>query len=255
MMSNGRIAATNGAAVPRRAMVLAAGLGLRMRPITDRLPKPLIAIGGRTLLDRILDRLTDAGVTDAVVNTHYLGAMIARHLAGRLRPRIQLSAEESLLETGGGITRALPLLGQAPFFAVNGDVLWQDGAVPALKALAAAWDDRTMDALLLLQPIERARGYHGAGDFFHATCGRLVRRGEHPAAPYIFAGLQILHPRLFATAPAGAFSTNVLFDEAGAAGRLHGVVHAGGWCHVGTPADIAPAEAFLAAEPAVVAGA
>lgn len=237
------------AAIPARAMVLAAGLGLRMRPITDRLPKPLVAIGGRTLLDRILDRLAAAGVAEAVVNTHYLGSMIADHLATRHRPRIRLSPEETLLETGGGITRALPLLGSGHFFAINGDVLWRDGAVPALAALAAAWDGEAMDALLLLQPIETALGYHGFGDFFRAADGRLVRRGDACRAPYIFAGLQILHPRLFAAAPRGAFSTNVLFDRAIAAGRLAGVVHAGGWCHVGTPADIPPAEAFVAAAP------
>jgi MurNAc alpha-1-phosphate uridylyltransferase len=235
------------AATPGRAMVLAAGLGLRMRPITEHLPKPLIAIGGRTLLDRILDRLAAAGVAEAVVNTHYLGPMIADHLAARRRPRIRLSPEEALLETGGGITRALPLLGPGHFFAINGDVLWRDGAVPALHALAAAWDGEAMDALLLLQPIETAVGYHGPGDFFREADGRLVRRGDASRAPYIFAGLQILHPRLFAAAPAGPFSTNVVFDQAIAAGRLAGVVHQGGWCHVGTPADIPPAEAFVAA--------
>lgn len=233
------------AATPRRAMVLAAGLGLRMRPITLRLPKPLITIAGQTLLDRILDRLVEAGVSDAVVNTHHLGPMIAAHLAGRRSPHIHISPEATLLETGGGITRALPLLGTEPFYAINGDVLWREGAPPALHALAQAWDEETMDGLLLLQPIETALGYQGAGDFFRRPDGRLVRRDERPRAPFIFAGLQILHPRLFAAAPDDAFSTNVLFDAAIAAGRLHGVIHGGGWCHVGTPDDIAPAEAFL----------
>lgn len=230
---------------PRRAMVLAAGLGLRMRPITERIPKPLITIGGNTLLDRILDRLVVAGVDETVVNAYHLAPLITRHLANRPVPRIHVSVESTLLETGGGIAHALPHLGDHPFYAINGDVLWQDGAVPALAALAAAWDAQTMDALLLLHPVASAIGYRGRGDFNLATDGRLVRRGADADAAFLFAGLQVLHPRLFADPPAPPFSLNVLYDRALAGGRLFGVVNGGGWCHVSTPDDVAPAEAFV----------
>ena len=226
-------------------MVLAAGLGVRMRPITERIPKPLITIGGYSLLDRILDRLTVAGVADVVVNAYHLAPIIVRHVAQRLSPRIHLSVEETLLETGGGIVNALPLLGAEPFYAINGDVLWQDGPVPALTALADAWDAHTMDALLLLHPVATAIGYRGRGDFHLREDGRLARRDGDEDAAFLFAGLQILHPRLFADPPAPPFSLNVLFDRALAQGRLHGVVNGGGWCHVSTPEDIAPAEAFV----------
>lgn len=236
---------SNGPVRPRRAMVLAAGLGVRMRPITERIPKPLITIGGYTLLDRILDRLGAAGVADVVVNAYHLAPLITRHVGQRLSPRIHLSVESTLLETGGGIVNALPLLGAAPFYAVNGDVLWQDGPVPALAALADAWNARTMDALLLLHPVATALGYRGRGDFHLHDDGRLARRDGDDDAAYLFAGLQILHPRLFANPPAPPFSLNVLFDRALAEGRLHGVVNSGGWCHVSTPEDIAPAEAFV----------
>jgi MurNAc alpha-1-phosphate uridylyltransferase len=226
-------------------MVLAAGLGLRMRPITLSLPKPLIPIAGRSLIDRILDHLVAAGVAEAVVNTHHLGHVLERHLAGRGDLKITLSSEPNLLETGGGIANALPLLGDRPFYAINGDVLWRDGREPGLVALARTWQDEQMDALLLLQPTTTAIGYAGPGDFFLETTGRLCRRGGRPAAPFLFTGLQILHPRLFAEAPAEPFSLNVLFDRAIGDGRLFGVVHEGGWCHVGTPADIPAAEAFV----------
>lgn len=226
-------------------MVLAAGLGVRMRPITDRLPKPLIAIAGRSMLDRCLDALAAAGAREAVVNIHHLAHLVEAHVAGRLRPKVVLSHETKLLETGGGVTKALPLLGPDAFFMANGDILWRDGATPALPALAEAWDDRRMDGLLLLQPVADALGYHGAGDFRLDGDGRLIRRCQGETAPFLFAGLQILHPRLFANAPAGAFSVNLLYDRAIALGRLFGLVHDGGWCHVGTPADIPVAEAFI----------
>lgn len=233
---------------PRRAMLLAAGLGVRMRPITDRLPKPLIRIGGRSLLDRILDKLADAAVTDVVVNTHYLPEQIADHLAGRRTPRIEISREEERLETGGGVVKALPMLGTERFFVINGDVLWCDGACPTLTALAAAWDEERMDALLLVQSTRTAIGYDGPGDFAVGDDGRLQRRGARPRAPFLFAGLQILHPRLCAEPPPPPFSLNVLYDRAIATGRAFAHVHDGGWCHVGTPADIAAAESFVAAE-------
>lgn len=226
-------------------MVLAAGLGVRMRPITLTLPKPLIAIGGTSMLDRAIDELAAFGVADVVVNVHHLAAQIEAHLRDRAQPRIRISPEAALLETGGGVTRALPLLGAEPFFVVNGDVLWRNGATPSLRQLGAAWEPARMDALLLLHPTATARGYSGPGDFFLRDDGRLERRGTRPSAPMLFAGLQILHPRLFRDAPEGAFSLNLIYDRAIAADRAFGVRHAGGWCHVGTPEDIPLAEAFL----------
>jgi MurNAc alpha-1-phosphate uridylyltransferase len=226
-------------------MVLAAGMGVRMRPMTDRVPKPLIEIGGRSLLDRAIDALEMHGIEEVVVNAHHLAPLIERHLAQRPSPSVRLCVEAERLETGGGVVNALPLLGSEPFFVVNGDVLWRDGSEPALTHLAAAWDDRQMDGLLLLHPVETALGYAGQGDFVLVEDGRLARRERGGRAPFLFAGIQILHSRLFAGAPAGAFSLNVLYDRAIAAGRLFGVVHRGAWCHVGTPADIQTAEAFV----------
>lgn len=231
--------------VPPQAMVLAAGLGLRMRPITDTLPKPLIVIAGRTMLDRALDELVAVGVDDVVINTHYLAPMIEAHVRARSRPRIRLSHEDALLETGGGIARTVSHFGERPFFVVNGDTLWRNAPRPALLALAEAWDEARMDALLLLQSISTAIGYRGPGDFFRSPDGALQRCGGGPTS-FVFAGLQILHPRLFSAAPDGPFSLNVLFDRAIDRRRLHGIIHDGGWCHVGTPTDIPLAEAFFA---------
>lgn len=228
---------------PARAMVLAAGLGLRMRPLTLDRPKPLIELAGRTLLDRVLDALAAAGIEEAVVNSHYLGAMIAARVARRTRPRITLSPEETLLDTGGGVARALPRLGKGPFFVINADIAWDDGPRPALVRLATAWRDTTMDALLLVQPASRAVGYDGPGDFDLAD-GKLVRRSGDRAA-FVFTGVQLLHPRLFAQAPAGAFSLNLLYDRAATAGRLCGLVHDGAWYHIGTPAALKEAEALI----------
>lgn len=232
--------------VPRHAMVLAAGLGLRMRPITATRPKPLVRVAGRTLLDRALDALAAVGVTDAVVNLHYLGDMIEDHLAARPMPRIVFSDEsEQLLETGGGVTRALPLLGDTSFYVVNADIAWRDGDMPALRRLAGTWDAAAMDALLLVHPVEDATGYDGVGDYFQEPSGRLRRRRDEPAAPCVFTGIQILHKRLFAEAPAGPFSLTGLYDRAQAAGRLFGLIHDGDWHHIGTPAGLAVAEAHL----------
>jgi len=230
---------------PKRAMVLAAGLGLRMRPITDKLPKPLIEVAGRTLLDRALDRLEDAGIETAVVNVHYLGDQIERHLAARRRPAIAISRETDLLETGGGVRLALDRLGAEPFYVVNSDVAWLDGPRRALSRLAASWDDATMDALLLVNPSARSEDYDGPGDFFLTPQGRLRRRKRNQIAPFVFTGVQILHPRLFAGTAAGRFSLNLLYDQAEAAGRLHGVVHDGLWYHIGTPAGLAIAQRAL----------
>ena len=236
--------------MPTHAMVLAAGLGLRLRPLTESRPKPLVELAGRTLLDRALDRLVEAGVSEAVVNIHYLGHMIEDHLAGRTVPRITLSREDDrLLETGGGVAKALPALGSAPFYVVNADIAWSDGAAPALHRLARAWRDPAMDALLLVHPVESATGYDGAGDYAIDSAGALRRRRERADAPYVFTGVQLLHPRLFAGAPDGPFSLLRLYDAAEAAGRLYGIVHDGDWHHIGTPAGLAVAEQRVAASP------
>ena len=227
-------------------MVLSAGLGLRMRPLTETRPKPLVELHGRALLDHALDRLRAAGVARIVVNSHYRAEMIERHLAGQADVRI--SHEPERLETGGGVRRALPLLGDGPYFVVNSDAVWRDGPRPALDRLSAAWNDAEMDALLLLQPVEGAMGYAGAGDYRRLADGQIRRRGAAASAPFVFAGVQILHPRLFADAPDGAFSLTVLFDRAQAAGRLQGLVHDGAWYHVGTPEDLLRAENAIAAE-------
>ncbi|MCH7796390.1 MAG: nucleotidyltransferase family protein [Proteobacteria bacterium] len=231
--------------MPQRAMVLAAGLGERMRPITDTLPKPLIELRGRTLLDSILDRVEAAGVPEAVVNLHYLGEMIEARLAPRARPRVSFSREETRLETGGGVRKALSLLGADAFFVINGDVCWLDGHTPALERLAAAWDDAEMDALLLLHPTALAVGYAGVGDFVLAPDGRMRRRRELEVAPFVFTGIQILHPRLFEDAPEEPFSLNLIYDKAGAAERLWGLRHDGEWFHIGTPEGLRDVEDAL----------
>lgn len=225
------------------AMVLAAGLGLRMRPITLTLPKPLVPVAGRTMLDRVLDHLDQVGCGRRVVNLHWLGETIRSHLDGRRD--IVFSPEPELLETGGGVAKALPLLGTDPFFVCNADIVWTDGAEPALKRLARAFDPARMDGLLLLQPVETAFGYDGKGDFHLLPDDRLARRKPDETTPLMFAGVQILHPRLFEGHPGGAFSLNLLYDKAIAADRLFGLVHDGGWYHIGTPPALAEAEALL----------
>jgi MurNAc alpha-1-phosphate uridylyltransferase len=233
---------------PRRAMVLAAGLGKRMRPITDTLPKPLVKVAGETMLDRMLDKLAAAGVERAVVNVHYLADQIERHVAGRKRPSIIISDERAeLLDTGGGVVKAMAELGDAPFFHVNSDTLWIDGAKPNLTRLAEAFEPASMDALLLLAPTSGSIGYAGRGDFTMGADGRLTRRSEQQVAPYVYAGAAVLAPALFAGAPRGAFSLTRLFDEAAAAGRLHGLRLDGAWMHVGEPGAIALAEAAIKA--------
>ncbi len=230
---------------PKRAMVLAAGRGERMRPLTDKTPKPMIEVRGRAMIDRVLDRLEEAGVKQAVVNLHHLGEQIEHHLAARRGPSIVFSHEAELLDTGGGVAKALPDLGKRPFFALNGDVVWLDGGSPVLERLAAAWDSAAMDVLLLLHPTAYAHGYHGAGDFFMSPGGQLRRRREREVAPFIFAGIQILHPRVFQDVPAGAFSLNLVYDRAAAAGRLWGLRHDGEWFHVGTPEALGDVENAL----------
>jgi len=230
--------------MPRNAMVLAAGFGERMKPLTDRVPKPLIRVGGKALIDHVLERLASVGVERIVVNVHYLADALERHLAGR-RGIVISDERASLLETGGGVVKALPLLGPAPFFHVNSDTIWIDGVKPNLARLADAFDPATMDALLLLAPTATSVGYSGRGDYAMAADGRLERRGERAIVPFVYAGAAIFSPALFADAPAGAFSLTRLFHRAESAGRLHGVRLEGVWMHVGTPAAIAEAEAAL----------
>ncbi len=225
--------------VPRVAMVLAAGLGTRMRPVTNRWPKPLIKVAGRAMIDRVLDHLVAAGVERCVVNLHYKAAMLRGHLEKRDDIAVAFSEEPDLLDTGGGVAKALPLLGEEPFLVLNGDMVWVDGPTPALRRLARRWDAGTMDALLLMQRSASAFGYEGMGDFFLDPVGRPRRRREREVAPLLFAGVQVLHPRLFEGCPAGAFSLNRLYDRALEAGRLRGLVHDGEWYHVGTPEALA----------------
>ncbi|NKB18924.1 MAG: NTP transferase domain-containing protein [Alphaproteobacteria bacterium] len=238
--------------LPTHGMVLAAGLGLRMRPITENLPKPLVPLAGRTLLDRALDHLQAVEVTSATVNLHYLGQMIEDNLATREKPKITYSWESDLLlETGGGVSAALPTLGKNPFYVVNADIAWEDGSNPALSRLADFWRDDAMDALLLLHPVAQATGYDGVGDYRCDSEGLLTRRRDAPSAPFVFTGVQLLHPRLFTGAPGGPFSLTQLYDEAEAAGRLCGVVHDGAWHHIGTPAGLVEAEKLFGSSQAV----
>ena len=225
------------------AMVLAAGLGLRMRPITLTLPKPLVPVAGRTMLDRVLDHLDLVDAGRRVINLHWLGETIRSHLDGR--HDIVFSEERELLETGGGVAKALPHLGAAPFFVCNADIIWTDGAEPALARLLRAYDPERMDGLLLLQPVETAFGYDGRGDFHLGADGRLTRRKQAETTPLLFAGVQILHPRLFEGNPGGKFSLNLLYDKAMASDRLFGIVHDGRWYHIGTPSALTEAEALL----------
>jgi len=234
--------------MPKSAIVLAAGLGTRMRPYNGQIPKPLVAVGGKSLIDYGLDRLADAGVEQAVVNVHHLADAVEHHLATRRKPLIVISDErEELLGTGGGIAKALPQLGDAPFFLVNSDTLWLDGVKPNFARLAENFDPNSMDALLLLAPTTGSLGYEGRGDYAMLPDGRLRRRIEQEAVPFIYAGAAILAPALFAAAPTGAFPLTRLFDRAGERGRLFGLRLEGVWMHVGTPEAVAAAEAALAA--------
>jgi len=234
-----------------RAMVLAAGLGTRMRPLTETTPKPLLMLHGRSLLDRALDALAVVGVEQVVVNAHWLADQVAAAIAGRTAPRCILQREEILLETGGGVRRALRHLSDpaspGPFAVVNGDSVWLDGPTPALTRLAAAFDPARMDGLLLLVRSAQVEGEIGRGDFLMDPLGTLRRPRERELAPYVFAGVQILSPGLFADAPEGPFSLNRLYDRAIAARRLYALVHDGVWFHLSTPADLERAEAAMQA--------
>ena len=229
-----------------RAMVLAAGLGTRMRPLTDTLPKPLVAVAGKALIDHVLDRLAGAGVANAVVNVHHMADAIERHLKGRTRPKILISDERGeLLDTGGGVVKALKLLGDRPFFHINSDTIWIEGVTPNLGRLAAMFDPAEMDAVVLLAATATSIGYDGRGDFAMGPDGRLRRRGEREVVPFVYAGAAILSPTMFADAPKGPFSLNGVFDRAIEAGRLFGLRLEGTWMHVGTPAAIKAAEAAI----------
>ena len=228
------------------AMVLSAGLGTRMRPLTADRPKPLVDVAGKAMIDHCLDKLAEAGVARAVVNVHYLPDMLIEHLAHRDAPDVTISDErELLLETGGGMVRALPLLNSDPFFALNSDNLWLDGPGTVFAQLSAAWDAERMDALLLVVPHARASNYTGKGDFHLDPHGRITRRRSGRIAPFIYSGIQLVSHRLLRDAPEGPFGTMVLWQRAIDEGRLYGVTHLGRWFEVGSPQAIAPTEAAL----------
>lgn len=229
------------------AMILAAGLGTRMRPVNNTKPKPLVEVAGRTLIDRVLDRCIAAGIARAVVNVHYMADQLKAHLAKRDDIAIVISDEaDQLLDTGGGIARALPLLGPQPFLSHNSDSLWVEGMGRALDRLSQHFDPDRMDALLLMASSVTALGYSGRGDFTMDEEGRLSRREEARVAPFVWTGVQIVHPRLFEGCPQGAFSLNVLLNRAIEAERLYGIRHDGIWMHVGSPDGLADAEGYLA---------
>jgi len=238
-------------AIPRSAMILAAGYGTRMRPLTDKMPKPLVPVGGKALINHVLDRLAAVGVETAVVNVHHFADQIEQHLKPRRAPRIAISDERAaVLGTGGGVAKALPLLGTAPFFHVNSDTLWIDGVKPNLERLATAFQPDKMDALLLLAPTATSVGYAGRGDFAMGPDGRLRRRAEREVVPFVYAGIAILSPALFRDAPGGAFPLTQLFDRAIEEERLFGLRLEGVWMHVGSPDAVAAAEAAILASAA-----
>lgn len=231
---------------PTSAFVLAAGKGERMRPLTATIPKPLVPLGGKPLIDHVLDRLATAGIKKAVVNVHYLADKIEQHLAHRAKPQIVISDErKNLLDTGGGVLHALPQLGKDPFVIHNSDSVWIEGLGSNLNRLLDAWDETTMDSLMLVAPLAASIGYDGRGDFQMDPMGRLTRQSGPKMAPFVFAGVSIAHPRLFKSAPAGPFSLNKLWNQAIERGRLFGLRLEGIWMHVGTPEALAEAEAAL----------
>ncbi|HUG44968.1 MAG TPA: nucleotidyltransferase family protein [Sphingomicrobium sp.] len=242
-----RLKAEIAAEVPKTAMILAAGLGKRMRPLTASRPKPLIEVAGKTLLDHLLDRLRQAGVEQVVVNVHYLADAMEAHLAKQPHGLdIRISDERQLLlETGGGLAKAAPLIDADPFLVVNSDNLWVDGPADTLKLLASHWDEQKMDALLLLVPHARAANHGGLGDFHMDRAGHLRRRERNHVAPFVYTGIQIIAQRLLDDAPEGPFSANLLWDRAIERGRCFGAVHQGLWFDVGTPQSIQATELIL----------
>ncbi len=230
-----------------RAMIMAAGLGTRMRPLTNDLPKPLVKVQGKALIDHVVDRLVEAGVTMIVVNVHYRAEMLEAHLAKRKDVEIRISDERAqLLDSGGGVYGALHHFEGEPFFHVNSDTVWIDGAGRALERLKARWDPAGMDALMLLAPTVHTVCYEGGGDFLMDAEGRLSRVPEHHVAPFVWMSVEILHPRLFDSASGGKFSINPLWDAAIANGRLYGIRLDGVWMHIDRPEAVAASEAFLA---------
>jgi MurNAc alpha-1-phosphate uridylyltransferase len=233
------------------AMVLAAGMGKRMRPLTDTIPKPLVRLKGKPLIDHVLDRIAAAGIEHAIVNVHHYADKLEAHLAGRKRPRITISDERGvLLDTGGGVVKALPKLGPNPFLIHNSDSVWIEGIGSNLARLIAAWDPSRMDSLMLVAIGATSLGYEGHGDFNMTPDGLIARRTEHREAPFVFTGVSIAHPRLFEGAPQGRFSLNALWDRAIERGRLYGVRLDGMWMHVGTPEAVQEAEKWIEHEDA-----
>lgn len=232
--------------IPKSAMVLAAGLGTRMRPLTKLVPKPMLRLQQKPLIDHVLDRIAEASIPQAVVNVHHHAGQIVDHVANRRQPRILISEErDALLDTGGGVTKALPMLGPEPFVIHNSDSVWIEGVQSNLVRLAHSFDPERMDGLLLLAVGSTSIGYEGRGDFMMSPDGLLQRRPEREMAPFVFAGVSIAHPRLFTDAPDGPFSLNVLWDRAIARRRLYGVRLDGTWVHAGTPAALTEAEQIL----------
>ncbi len=228
-------------------MVMAAGLGTRMLPLTEHRPKPLVEVGGRALIQYSLDKLREAGVARIAVNIHYLPEMMEAYLvsdAGDFDLHIS-DERELLMETGGGLIKAQPHLPEEPFYCVNSDNIWTDDEVPSLSKMAGMWDGEQMDALLLLVPHAKAHNHSGPGDFSLNDAGRLVRRGDAESAPYVFSGIQLISHRLLRNPPQGPFSTNILWDRALEDGRLFGLVHSGDWFDIGHPGAIAPTEERL----------
>ena len=242
-----RLRAEVSADVPKTAMVMAAGLGKRMRPLTATRPKPLVQVAGKTLLDHVLDRLRASGVEKVVVNVHYLADALEAHLASRAGSLdVKISDERAqLLETGGGLVKAAPMIDDDPFLSVNSDNLWIDGPADTLKLLASQWDGARMDALLLLVPHARALNHTALGDFHMDRAGRLRRRDRPKVAPFVYTGIQMLSKALLKDSPEGPFSTNILWDRAIEQGRCFGAVHQGLWFDVGTPEAIRKTESFL----------
>jgi len=231
---------------PTHAMVMAAGLGKRMLPLTEDIPKPMVKVAGRPLIDHVLDRLSSAGVADVVLNLHYKGDVLKDYLEGRDSPTIVYSDETNeLLDTGGGVKKALPLLGDAPFFTHNSDSLWIEGMSDNLRRMGEMWDEDKMDALMLLAPLASCTGFDGRGDFTMDGIGRLRRRKERTVAPFVWTGVQIIRPEMFEDTPEGPFSTNLIWDRAIENDRLYGIRLDGRWMHVGSPAGIDEAEAVL----------
>lgn len=234
-------------AMPEVAMIMGAGFGTRMRPLTNDRPKPMVEVQGRPMIDHAIAKLKDAGIKKLVVNLHYKGDMLRKHLNKTLPKGMEIafSEEPEILDTGGGVTKALPLLGDAPFFVVNGDMFWRDGTRSTLTELADRWDDQAMDGLLLMVPTVNVLGYFGLGDFTMTPDGKLVRRQETRVAPYLYGGIQLVHPRLFAKPPKGPFSTNLMWDRALEAARLYGLRHEGEWLHIDTPQSLDLANRLL----------